>query len=150
MSTPEPLEVAIESLISANCQLDRVNQLFINLEEQQTDLIRCLQEASTQLRLVEAERNAWRERGELLELERNQWESKAGELELKLHRAWRVAAELGVRTGEARCPNCGSSDVHVNAGDYGTGVFAPDGTEEHHYQCCLKCNECGHFEELVP
>lgn len=41
------------------------------------------------------------------------------------------------------CPNCGSKDLEFISGDYGTGVFAPDGAEEKQYQEGYYCPRCG-------
>jgi hypothetical protein len=46
-----------------------------------------------------------------------------------------------------KCPNCNSASFEFVAGDFGTGVKHPDGTEETRYEegfICLGCR--GHFE----
>ena len=46
------------------------------------------------------------------------------------------------------CATCGSERLKVVQGEYGTGVFAPDGGEERRYYEAVKCLDCGAMEEL--
>ena len=46
------------------------------------------------------------------------------------------------------CRECGSTRVEYLQGYFGTGVRAPDGREEIHWQEGIRCLECGHVEEV--
>ena len=136
-------------MASAALQLEEAETQLAGLDKLQQKLVGYLHGLLDLVHKVETEKDVWKFRAEEMETERNQWERKAGELEYQLKRAWRVAAELGVRTGEARCPECGSARVTAESGTFPTGVVAPDGAEEHRYQCRLRCNECSHVEDIV-
>jgi len=149
MTTEDPLEIAITALMDASYQLDRVNKLFVELEDQQTDLIRHFEECNRQIRLIDAERNHWRQRGEELEMDRNLWQSKAEDALSELCVARRRAVELAYRLGEVHCPNCGGDQLAILRGMFPTGVEAPDGGKEQWYECAIDCQACGHREEVL-
>ena len=45
-------------------------------------------------------------------------------------------------TVEGKCPACGAGRLNFHCGDYGTGVFAPDGYQETVWEEFFQCNKC--------
>lgn len=41
-----------------------------------------------------------------------------------------------------KCPACGIGRLNFHCGDYGTGVFAPDGYQETVWEEFFQCNQC--------
>lgn len=45
------------------------------------------------------------------------------------------------------CPTC-KSELESVSGDYGTGVYAPDGYQEHHWQEGYYCERCNYVFDV--
>ena len=114
----DPLEEAASVMREASVQLDAVSDVMNRLEAQQQEFIQMVNQV-----LDYADR---------LEIERNFWRFRAEEMEKGLRDARRQNAELGAKTGEHRCPECGSKAIAL--------VRNED-------QMWLDCQECGHREE---
>ena len=140
----------LHALEVANQRLIEAENLMDDVENHQRKLIDNMHRLVHQIALLNAELDNWKARADEMERDRNRWQARAGEMEDKYRAAARRAAKLGLQTGEARCPNCGSSALVLLSGSFPTGVFAPDGGAEQWYECALDCQECGHREELVP
>jgi hypothetical protein len=137
-------------LRQANQQLETANLQMAWIEEGQTKLIGYLHHLLDLVGKLEIEKNTWKFRAGEIERECNIWQSKAEDLGSKLHAARQLNAKLGIQTGEARCPECGSADIALLHGVYSTGVVAPDGGKEFWYEAAWDCQECGHKEEMAP
>ena len=140
----------IEILRKANKQIETTSLELDWLEEGQTKLIGYLHDLLDRVGKLEVERNTWQFRAEELAVEHNQCEARYGDLEAKLHAARQLNAKLGIQTGEARCPECGSADLALLHGSFPTGVTAPDGGKEVWYEAAYDCQECGHRVEMAP
>lgn len=145
--TPEQIT---EILRAANRAMERTNLELVWVEEGQQKIIGYLHHLLDLVGKLEIERNTWKFRAEEMECERNVWEGKAEDLGCKLHAARQLNAKLGVETGEARCPECGSADIVLLHGAFPTGVTAPDGGKEVWYEAAWDCQECGHRVEMAP
>lgn len=42
------------------------------------------------------------------------------------------------------CPNCRTGILEFVSGEFGSGVFHPDGAEERLYEEFFECDQCGH------
>ena len=113
----DPLADAADMMREAGVQLEQVSNMMDSLEAQQHEFIVAINKVLDYADKLEIERNAWRFRAE--------------ELEQKLRAARREKAELAQRTGEARCPECGSAQIAL--------VRNED-------EIWLDCQECGHKE----
>jgi hypothetical protein len=148
--TPEPdsLDETVELLRRTSQQIQQADGMLAALEEQQKELIGHLHQLLDLVGKLEVERNTWKFRAEEMEVERNIWHSKAEDALSELRSARRRNVELGILTGEARCPQCGANQLVLLHGNFPTGVTAPDGVSERWYECALECQECGHREEV--
>jgi DNA-directed RNA polymerase subunit RPC12/RpoP len=133
-------------LRTANQQLETTNLELAWLEQGQTKLIGYLHDLLDRVGKLEIEKNTWKFRAEELEHECSLWESKAEDAFAQLRGARRLNAELGIKTGEARCPECGSASVALIHGYFPTG----EGEAVTPYEAALDCQECGHKEEMAP
>lgn len=46
------------------------------------------------------------------------------------------------------CAECGSARLRTFFGYFGSGVFAPDGSEETYWRDAIQCLQCGFTEEF--
>src|SRR5579862_6790451 len=119
------LENTEKILETANQRLVETNLLMEGIEDRQRKLIEHAHRLLHYIAQLTKESNAWRFRAEEMEKERNQWQTRAEVAELSLGYARRLNARLAVQTGEARCPNCGSSAITLLHGMFPTGVTSP-------------------------
>jgi DNA-directed RNA polymerase subunit RPC12/RpoP len=119
------------------------------METSQKELMVHLDRLVDVIDAMQIKRDTWKFRADEMEAERNRWQSKYEEAECSLRMVRRRAAELAYRLGELHCPNCGSENLALLHGIFNSGVEAPDGGKEVHYECALDCQECGHKEELA-
>lgn len=140
----------IEILRKANKQIETTSLELDWLEEGQTKLIGYLHHLLDLVGKLEIERNTWQFRAEEMEKERDVYRDKAEDLGARLHAARQLNAKLGLETGQARCPECGSADLALLHGSFPTGVTAPDGGKEVWYEAAYDCQECGHRVEMAP
>jgi hypothetical protein len=138
-----------EILESANQKLNDASALMEDIEIRQHKLIEHLHTLLHHIGRLQAESRVWQFRAEEMERERNLWQSRAEEKNAQLLVVGRTAAELAIKTGDAHCPSCGSSNVALLHGNFPTGVVAPDGGQETWYECALYCQACGHIDELI-
>jgi hypothetical protein len=120
MNLSDPLSDAAEVMREAGVQLEAVSTMMDGLEKQQREFLKLVNQVIDYADKLELERNAWRFRAE--------------ELEKELRAARRDKAELAWRTGEARCPECGSGSIAL--------VRNED-------EIWLDCQECSHKEEVL-
>lgn len=140
----------IEILRKANKQIETTSLELDWLEEGQTKLVGYLHHLLDLVGKLEVERNTWQFRTEEMEKERDVYRDKAEDLGARLHAARQLNAKLGLETGQARCPECGSADLALLHGSFPTGVTAPDGGKEVWYEAAYDCQECGHRVEMAP
>jgi DNA-directed RNA polymerase subunit RPC12/RpoP len=142
-STPQEITAILRR---ANQQIETTSLELDWLEEGQHKLIGYLHTLLDLVGKLEIERNTWKFRAEEMEHERSLWESKTEDAFAQLRGARRLNAELGIKTGEARCPECGSANVALIHGYFPSG----EGEAVTPYEAALDCQECGHREEMAP
>ena len=138
-----------EILENANRKLIETEGLMDDIELRQHKLIEHTRSLLHWIGKLQAECRVWEFRATEMERERNLWQSRAEEKNRQLLIVGRTAAELAVKTGDARCPNCGSDQIALIHGNFPTGVTAPDGGQETWHECALNCQACGHIEDLI-